>query len=705
MPPIRRRKAQNSATSARDTCPLAGITRISLQMAQDDDQFELRLGRIHSRGGRKPDMQAKILARTARLGGNPRRIGSAPSAGAKPHTGRFNARGRGAKFAAAFPRDSGWSFDGRSGMSVRPRRVAVKARVVKLAGKAGAVGAHLRYLERDGVSRDGEPGRFYSTFADEVDGKEFAERGSGDRHQFRFIVSPEDGAKFDTLKAITRDLMAKMEQDLGTNLDWIAVDHFDTGHPHTHIIVRGVTEDGKTLNIAGDYIAHGIRHRAAEIMTRALGPQSELEHREQLAHEVDAERLTRLDRAILSRAEDNIVDLRQHPGGQGGNDFQQLLINRARQLERMELAEPVGKLTWSLAPHFEKTLSDLGRRGDIIRIMHQAMSLMPERGQLAPLSIHDPERDRDPIVGQVVQRGATGEHHDRRYLIVDGVDGRTHYVDLGLDDRPIAPGSLIRLEPRAIEPRESDRTIAEVAAANGGRYNVDLHLKHDPNAQDEFAQSHVRRLEAIRRGTDAVERRPDGTWVIAPDHLDRVRDYERARAAKSPMTITVLSPTPVDRQATLDAPTWLDKELASSRRTEVAAHGFGGDVRRALFQRQQWLIEQGLAEIDGDKLRLQPGATAALRQREVRALATQLARELGMGVREAASGERVDGIYRRPVDCASNRFALIEKSREFVLVPWRPGMDRHLGKHISGVPRGDSISWTVGRSRGPQIGM
>jgi type IV secretory pathway VirD2 relaxase len=578
---------------------------------------------------------------------------------------------------------------------------------VRLAGKAGAVGAHLRYLERDGVSREGEPGRFYSTFADEVDGKEFAERGAGDRHQFRFIVSPEDGAQFDTLKAVTRDLMTKMEQDLGTNLDWIAVDHFDTGHPHSHVIVRGVTEDGKTLNIAGDYIAHGIRHRASEIMTRALGPQSELELREQLAHEVDAERLTRLDRAILQRAEDNVIDLRQDRGPIGGdNSFQQMLIGRARQLERMELAEPTGNLTWSLTQDLEKTLTDLGRRGDIIHTMHKAMALLPEGRGLQPAAIHDPARDREPIVGQVVQRGAAGDHHDRRYLIVDGIDGRTHYVDMGSDDQPTPRGSLVKLEPRQIEPRKSDRTIAEVAEANGGRYSVDIHLRHDRNASEEFAKTHVRRLEAIRRATGNVERMPDGSWTIAPDHLDRVREYERGRADKSPMTITTLSPISVEKQATLDAPTWLDKELAAQEPLKLAAHGFGKDLSRALYLRQQWLVDQHLADIDSERLRLRPGTTDALRQREIRTLAGQLSNEMGMGVREAVSGERIDGIYRRSVQSASGRFALIEKSREFVLVPWRPEMERHIGQQITGIPHGDSMSWSVGRGRGgPSIGM
>jgi hypothetical protein len=111
------------------------------------------------------------MGRVARAGGNPRRLPSAlprspaQSASPSPSQGRFNARGREAKIAASFPRGSGWSFDRQSGARVRPRRVTVKVRIVKANGKAGGVQAHLRYLEREGVSREGEPGRLYSTFA------------------------------------------------------------------------------------------------------------------------------------------------------------------------------------------------------------------------------------------------------------------------------------------------------------------------------------------------------------------------------------------------------------------------------------------------------------------------------------------------------------------------------------------------------------
>jgi hypothetical protein len=312
-------------------------------MAQDDDRFEPRIGRSRSDGGLPPGgFRSQLMQRVARAGGSPSRMRSsvAPfiaSTSVPKRSGRFNARGRGARIVATFPRGSGWTFDRASRLSVRPRRVAVKARIVKLgANRIGGVKAHLRYLERDGVSREGEPGRMYSTFTDEADRDAFIERGREDRHQFRFIISPEDGAALDDLKPFTRDLMAQMEKDLETTLDWVAVDHHDTGHPHVHVVVRGVTEDGKTLNIAGDYIAHGIRHRASEVLTRDLGPQTELDVQHQLEREVEAERLTRLDRDLIERSENGFVDLRQAQAGtERERNRQQLLVARMRRLERM----------------------------------------------------------------------------------------------------------------------------------------------------------------------------------------------------------------------------------------------------------------------------------------------------------------------------------------------------------------------------------
>src|SRR5690606_273627 len=160
----------------------------------------------------------------------------------------------------------------------RARRVIVKTRLAMLAGKGGAAArAHLRYIQRDGVTREGEPGELYSAERDIADGKAFLDRCQGDRHQFRFIVSAEDADQYPDLKPFTRRLMAQMEEDLGTRLEWVAVDHFNTGHPHTHIMLRGVDDRGGNLVIAREYISHGIRERASRLATLDLGPRTDIE--------------------------------------------------------------------------------------------------------------------------------------------------------------------------------------------------------------------------------------------------------------------------------------------------------------------------------------------------------------------------------------------------------------------------------------------
>ena len=667
---------------------------ISSSMDSDDDDFQPRLGRMRP-GGRAPRLRALLVVRVRRATGALQRSGSASA------SGRFNARGRGARVGAAVPRGAAWAFDREFGSNVRARRVAVKARVVKLGGKLAKVTAHLRYIERDGVARDGEGGRLYSTFSDEADGAAFVERQGGDRHQFRLIVSPEDGKEFADLRPFTRDLMAAIERDLGTTLDWVAVDHHDTGHPHTHIVIRGRCDDGKTLNIAGDYIAHGIRHRASEIMTRALGPQTEREIADQLARDVEAERFTRLDRALLDRASSGLVDLRL---GEGDPVFQQTLINRARVLESMGLAQREDVLAWRLADDAKARLTVMGRRGDIIRMMHHEMTRAGLARRPEGYALDSEDDLRETVVGRVVRFGASDEFHDRRFVLIDALDGRTHYIDIGESPDHLTIGAIVEVKPRAAAVKDVDRTIAGIAAANGGRYTTDLHLACDPNASEAFAVSHVRRLEALRRAGAGVERDADGTWRISADHIADVEAIERRRVRATPVTVEYLSREPLASLVAHDGPTLLDNELVGARTTVAVAHGFGDDWRGALDRRRQWLVEQEFAVIDSGRVAYRADLLKHLRGREMAALADALSTELGLAYREATAGERISGRLVRVVDAGSNRYALVERAYDFTLVPWRDALDRHVGKTVGGIVRPTGVSWTIGRARsGPVI--
>jgi type IV secretory pathway VirD2 relaxase len=220
------------------------------------------------------------------------------------------------------------------------RRVTIKTLLVnQQRASPQSLAKHLRYIERDGVGRDGEPGRAYGPQTDEADLDAFKERCADDRHHFRFIVSPEDGAELEDLRTYTRHLMNRMEADLGTRLDWVAVDHWNTDNPHTHLIVRGRDDTGKDLIIAGDYIADGFRHRAAELATEWLGPRTELEIQQTLQREVEQERWTSLDRTLQREAgEDGLVQIERFNEPRLQRQ-RLLLIGRLQRLQRLGLAD------------------------------------------------------------------------------------------------------------------------------------------------------------------------------------------------------------------------------------------------------------------------------------------------------------------------------------------------------------------------------
>jgi type IV secretory pathway VirD2 relaxase len=699
----------------------------------DSDRFQVRTGRTRrSRAPVNPRTlpfvrQVEIAIR--KQGGNPYRIGASAGKG----SGRFNARGRGGKVAAGLPKvGSGWRQDG-NGIRFRSRRVVVKARVVKLPGRTKASGrgqkfvttskavdAHLRYLQRDGVTRDGEKGRVYSAFDDEADGKAFVERGRGDRHQFRFIVAPEDAAEMEDLRSFTRDLMRQMEADLDTRLDWIAVDHHNTGHPHTHVLVRGITDDGKILNIAGDYIAHGIRHRASELVERELGLQSEIEVARKLANEVHAERLTRLDRMLIAeQREHDLVDLRPDASDSytvRSNRY--LLIDRAKKLQRFDLASEIEPGRWIISDRAESTLRALGEHNDIIKAMHRALDeygLADERGP-AQYVMHR-RTITEPVVGRVLAKGlADDEMSDRLSLVIDGVDGRTHYVETAdaakLED--IQRGHIVALDPilPKEEPRAADHNIS-VVAGEDGIYRPSGHLEtiretfleqgKDPDA---FVRFHVRRLEALRRAGH-VERIDEDHWRVPEDLPDRGIAYDARNRGKD-FSVRVISTLDLDAQIGSDGATWLDRELTAKNPMPLVRSGFGLDVDNALDKRAAQLVRMGHAERDPTSraITFSRDLVATLEGQEVARVGKEMAAARDLTFEPAQPGNYVGGTLLGSVSLASGRFAMIDNGLGFQLVPWQPMLDKRIGQHITGIVqyRG-GIEWSFSRKRGLGMGM
>jgi type IV secretory pathway VirD2 relaxase len=698
-------------------------------MARNEDDFRIRPGKVRDHGGgqeagrriggmrgRPTSFVGEVHRAIRRAGGNPNRDPGTGKGG-----GRFNARGRGAATALSLKDRSAWSRDG-SGTRTRARRVAVKARVVKLNPQRGAVrgrqfvsakavDAHLRYLERDGVTKDGAKGQVYSAERDVEDGRAFLERGRDDRHQFRFIASAEDGVELSDLRITTRDLMQQMEADLGTKLDWIAVDHHNTGRPHTHILVRGITDDGKTLNVAGDYIAYGIRERASEIVTRELGRQSELDVTKQLEREVDADRFTGLDRMLIAEQQGReFSDLR--PDQDMRDTFRQnraLLIERARKLERMGLATEIETGKWIVSPKAEPTLRELGERGDIIKTMHRALEregLAEDRHPVRHVLHRDNATER--IVGRVLDKGLGGDEMGERVrLVIDGADGRVHHIEMdAARAEEVGRGMIVVAGSAPPGPSAADRNILDIAG-QGGVYRPSEHLERaraaidriggDPEA---FVRSHVRRLEALRRAGHAKRIDADH-WRVPADLPERGQAYDIARD-RANIRISILSPAGLDSQIGHDGATWLDRELASASRTALANTGFGREVTEAMERRRQRLVNMGHAvRLEDGRIRVSKDFVANLERTEVTRVGKAMAAERGLTFTAAKTGEYVSGTLVGSAQLASGRFAMIDNGIGFQLVPWQPVLDNRIGQHITGTVRdAGGIEWNFGRKRG-----
>jgi type IV secretory pathway VirD2 relaxase len=570
----------------------------------------------------------------------------------------------------------------------RDRRVVIKTRLVVLAeGAAGSTAAHLRYIQRDGVAADQDQGRAYGPMADAADTESFEARGREDRHQFRFIVSAEDAQEIGDLRRFTRELLGRMEADLGTRLDWVAVDHYDTDNPHSHVVLRGVDDQGRDLVIARDYIAHGMRARAAVIATNWLGPQTEQELRERLAHETAAERWTGLDRRLVARSHGGLVAL---PTAEA------LLRARIATLERLGLAQAEGSERWRLRSDLESTLRAMGERGDILRTMQRAFGGAPRELEI----VHE-RAGPDRVIGRVIAKGLADEMSDRGCLVLDGLDGKGCYVALppGQDLGAVPLNAVVAVSHRSPGPRPADRTIADLAEA--GVYRPSRHLAR-PEAEARSAQgaedlvrAHVRRLEALRRA-GVVERVGADAWRLPPDFLARVAAYENGRFGA--VRVEVLAHEPPARTARLLGATWLDRALIDG--VHPAPVGFGATTAQALEARRLFLFEQGLAEPRGREWHLAPSLLATLRDRELAQAAARIAGETGLEHRRVNDGETVRGTYRRRLDLVSGRFAMVDDGMGFSLVPWRPVIDPRLGREVEGLVRAHNVQWSFGRQRG-----
>jgi type IV secretory pathway VirD2 relaxase len=545
------------------------------------------------------------------------------------------------------------------------RRVVVKAHLLRMsASGAKAAALHVRYIERDGVEKDGSKGVLY-----DADGparaEAFEQPRPGEKHQFRLIVSPEDAGELD-LTDYVRRLMATVERDVDRKLEWAAVNHHDTGHPHVHIVIRGVDRDGREVRLDRGYISNGLRGRAQELATEELGPRHQLDVRRTYAKEITQDRFTALDREIERRAKDNHVELCS--AAQQGPIDRSTLVARLRHLEVLRLAERLSPTSWKLTERWQEPLRELGSRGDILKQIHAAISGDPARYHIVrpgqAVQTHSPVGSQ-VLSGRVASKGLSDELKGTFYAVIETPTGRAYHVPL--DPRAaetMRPGDIVSFTTKPEAPvRPVDRQIADVARAQGGVFTLERPADNAPHP-------HERRLRELERLGLATPEAPH-RWKVSPNLLQGLAERQRDTPVRHRL---LLHKEPLSLQAQLrhPGPVWLDRVKTDS----LAPYGFGAELRRAVEQRREALRRLGVQPDD-------PNRSAALRELQRRAVGGQIAARS----RQAFLPSAPDG-FRGRVQLADagpsgTAYAVVSDGQRFVVLRATVALRASHGKAVT----------------------
>ncbi len=302
---------------------------------------------------------------------------------------------------------------------------------------AGQWRAHGRYIARETVTKDHRRAGFDGDRTDVAPAKLLEKwQQASDPRLWKLIISPEFGDRLD-LHRLTRELMHAMESDLGTKLEWVAVVHLNTQHPHIHVALRGVRDDGTPLQLDRDYIRNGIRWRAEQYCTNQLGFRSEVDAIESERREVSASRFTSLDRSISKSSVINVQDSNGEPAFFVFDTRERLqrpaahrdvhVSARLTVLGAMGLAQEIMPGRWRVRRDFEKVLRAMQMAGDRQKMLAAHGAVLSDTRLQIEVSDW---RSFRMLEGRIVLHGEDETAHaaGKKYLLVEGIDARAHLI-------------------------------------------------------------------------------------------------------------------------------------------------------------------------------------------------------------------------------------------------------------------------------------
>jgi len=578
---------------------------------------------------------------------------------------------------------------GSAGRGMR-QRVVVKAHVSRhKPGKArGSLARHVSYLGRESASADGKHGVFYDAAREGVDARQEAVQWAQDRHHFRLIVSPERGGDIPDMTSYIREVMRRVERDLDTKLQWIAVNHHNTDNPHAHVLLRGKQPDGADLVIPRQYISYGIRDRASDVATELLGERSAQEVQLAKSKEVEAERFTSLDRMIERHLENGKIDVSPSRHIGYGADDRRLVLGRLQFLGQMDLAHKGRGTVWQVEGDFKQALRELGDRNDIIKQVYSHLG--SEAGRVERMVVGG--EPSPPVAGIVIAKASTDELGEDRFVVIRDGMGRAHYGQVRESDayRDLDVGSIAELGAGTQRRRLVTEQIAAVAKANHGLYSPELHDAYlravQPDSTDREIASNVRsatsRLSFLAgfegSGGAGVSASEGGAYAVDADAFTQFSQRTSQRT-----DVRVIAEHSLAEQVEAHAVTWLDRQAFSLRPDERTADN--PTVQEAVQQRREWLFQNGYAQRSGDEkyVDLLPGAMENLAAEERTDVAERLAARYGLPVNELPQGGTVSGEYHGTEHLHGGKLAVVASEESVFVSPIRNDPDVGAGSEVT----------------------
>ena len=582
----------------------------------------------------------------------------------------------------------------RSKNPLLSRRVTVKARVVKMTSYGvGAAKLHLRYLDREGTEKDQKKEGFYDQERSEISRKDINAIKEGEPHQFRFIVSPEDAERLN-LTEYTKSLMSQMESDLGRELDWKAINHYNTDNPHTHVVVHGLDKKGKELFIDKEYISNGLRNRASELVTQELGHRMEHEIKTSLQKEIKTKALTRIDYQLIDKAVDQKIELKPYGDTPAVRLQRSTMIGRLTELERMGLAEKLGSNQWRLHDNLKQKLNSLNHYSEAVSRLQAA-----EKNLATPANDHlvYDVQSEEKLDGIVVDRGIRNEMSDKGYFIVGDRQGALNYIEVGslnqYENIPINSIVSVQVESQSWV-RKSDRNISDYAQSHAGKLKPKSfgewavsHGKVSHGKLSDFINTHEKRLQTLKR-YDLVQKAGEN-WEIPNNLIDQLEQ----KSANPRAAIKLQHSLRLDEQVSYKGRTYLDNhyhEFFDNKNPD----GISIKLNNSARLRAQWLQKQGLEA--GTQT-----SRNVLDSLERNTLADAIHNKTGLSFKslsknESFQGETVGVIATKSV----RRYIVIANEKEFSMVPWKSPYSPEKGQPMAIGINQQGRTWTKQIQRG-----